>query len=102
VKRVSHTAPLWRWTGNGPASWFFLTISGEAGAMLSATAVERKLEGLSRGFGSLKVIATIGETSWKTSVFPSKGEGWLLPVKKAVRRAEDLAEGDQVAVVLEV
>ena len=40
----------------------------------------RRLEGLSRGFGSLKVTATIGGSAFKTSVFPAKELGWLLPV----------------------
>ena len=53
------------------------------------------------GFGSAKVTATIGETGWRTSVFPHKASGgWLLPVKKAVRQAEGLNEGDRVRVRL--
>ena len=96
------TAPLWRWTGGGPnGSWHFLTISGATGDLLSAEALTRRLEGMGRGFGSLKVRATIGDSTFATSVFPSKAQGWLLPVKAAVRRAEDLAEGDLIALRLE-
>ena len=79
-----------------------MTIGGEAGEALSATALMRKLEGISRGFGSLKVTATIGDSTWRTSVFPSREEGWMLPVKAAVRKAEDIGEGDEVELVLEV
>ena len=61
----------------------------------------RKLEGMSRGWGSLKVVATIGESRWSTSVFPSKDSGWILPVKAAVRKAEGLGVGDAVEVTLE-
>ena len=61
----------------------------------------RRLEGMARGFGSLKVTATIGETSWRTSVFPSRETGWMLPVKAAVRKAEALSEGDEVELILE-
>ncbi|WP_237234007.1 DUF1905 domain-containing protein [Sphingopyxis granuli] len=44
---------------------------------------------------------TIGDTCWKTSVFPHRESGgWLLPVKAAVRKAEDLAEGDAVTVTV--
>jgi hypothetical protein len=35
-------------------------------------------------------------------VFPDKTRGYLLPVKKAVRRAEGLEVGDAVRVVLAV
>lgn len=79
-----------------------MTIGGEAAEALSATALMRKLEGMARGFGSLKVTATIGDSTWRTSVFPSREEGWMLPVKSAVRKAEGIGEGDEVALVLEV
>ena len=100
---ITHNGPLWRWTTpSAPAAWFFVTIDGAAGEALSGTAIMRRLEGASRGFGSLKVVATIGGSTFKTSVFPSKELGWLLPVKASVRKAEGLGEGDAVAVVLEV
>ncbi|MBS0254213.1 MAG: DUF1905 domain-containing protein [Proteobacteria bacterium] len=102
TQTLTCSAPLWRWTGGGQAgSWHFLTITGAAGDLLSATALERRLEGTGRGFGSLKVRATIGDSVFATSVFPSKSQGWLLPVKRSIRRAEDLAEGDVVEVRLE-
>ena len=99
---VTHTGPLWRWTTpSAPAAWFFVTLDGEAGEALSGTALMRKLEGMARGWGSLKVVATIGGSRWSTSVFPAKDTGWLLPVKAAVRKAEELVEGDAVEVRLE-
>ena len=99
---ISHTGPLWRWTGaSGTGTWHFLTLDGAAGEVLSGTALMRKLEGMSRGWGSLKVVATIGESRWSTSVFPSKDSGWILPVKAAVRKAEGLGVGDAVGVTLE-
>jgi hypothetical protein len=56
-----------------------------------------------RGFGSVRVRATVGGTTWTTSVFPDSTRGaYVLPVKKAVRRAEGLDEGDPADVVLEV
>ena len=102
TERIACTSTLWRWSGGNGGTWFFLTIAGEAGESLSATALMRKLEGMARGFGSLKVTAQIGDSRWRTSVFPSREEGWMLPVKAAVRRAEDIGEGDEVELVLEV
>ena len=102
-EKITHSGPLWRWTTpSAPAAWHFITIDGAAGEALSGTAIMRRLEGNARGFGSLKVVATIGGSTFKTSVFPSKSEGWLLPVKASVRKAEGLGEGDVVVVSLEV
>ncbi len=100
---LTHSAPLWRWTGANAVAWFFITIDGEAGDALSATALMRRLDGGHRpGWGSLKVRVTIGDSCWSTSVFPSKQQGWLLPVKAAVRKAEGIGEGDVVELTLEV
>ena len=102
-ERLTHTGPLWRWTSStGTGTWHFLTIDGEAGEALSATALMRRLEKSIGGFGSLKVSARIGDSTFKTSLFPSRSEGWLLPVKAAVRKAEGISEGDVIEVVLEV
>jgi len=44
---------------------------------------------------------TVGSSTWNTSIFPdTKSESFLLPVKKAVRVAEDLDDGAPVDVRL--
>lgn len=101
-EHLRYTGPLWLWTGgaNG-GSWHFVTIDGAAAEALSGTALMRKLEGAGRGFGSLRVEARIGRSTFATSVFPSKADGgWLLPVKAAVRKAEGIGAGDEVDVFL--
>ncbi|MGV3511574.1 MAG: DUF1905 domain-containing protein [Novosphingobium sp.] len=90
------TAMLWRWPGgaNG-GDWYFASIDGAVGDALSATALMLRLEsGRRSGWGSVKVVARVGETEWRTSAFPSKAQGWMVPIKAAVRRAEGLAEGE--------
>ena len=99
------TAPLWIWTTDkAPASWHFLTLSGEVAEAINALALMRRLEGSrKRGWGSIKVRATVGDTSWETSIFPAKEMGgWLLPVKAAVRKAEALIAGDMVRIEVAV
>jgi hypothetical protein len=97
------TAKIWLWTADkAPASWHFLTIDGEAAEAIHALALMRRLEnGRKRGWGAMKVRATIGDTDWETSIFPAKDVGgWLLPVKAAVRKAEGIVVGDEVAVTV--
>lgn len=53
------------------------------------------------GFGSVKVDATIGRTTWRTSVFPDKN-GYLLLVARRLAKAERLAVGAPVEVALAV
>ena len=87
--------------GYDPIGWVALT--GEAGEAVSAYELARRLElGKRRGFGSVKVIASIGDSKWQTSLFPQKSGGWFLPVKKPVRLAEGLEFGDPVEGELEL
>jgi hypothetical protein len=50
----------------------------------------------------VKVEATINGVAWRTSVFPQKSGGYLLPVKKEVRCRADIAAGDDVTVTLKL
>jgi hypothetical protein len=104
TEQITHTGPLWRWTSDkAPAAWHFITIDGAAGEALAGTALMQRLEaGRRKGWGSLKVMAQIGESRFATSVFPAKELGWLLPVKASVRKAEGIAVGDSVLVQLEI
>ncbi|GGK68292.1 DUF1905 domain-containing protein [Ornithinimicrobium pekingense] len=90
------TAELWRWAAAQDA-WFFVTLPDDASALVRERPRPR------RGFGSVRVEVTVGTTTWRTSVFPDSGSGrYVLPVKKAVRTAEDLEEGEPVDVRLSV
>lgn len=56
-----------------------------------------------RGFGSVRVEVTLGATTWRTSLFPDKAKGaYVLPVKRAVLKAEDVEAGDEVTVAVDV
>jgi len=90
------TGPLWLWSGE-QASWHFLTVPEEE-------ANEIRAEGLANrgGFGSVRVEARIGDVSWRTSVFPQKSGGYILPVKASVRRDAGIAAGDEVSFELEL
>ena len=90
--------PLWRWQSKAkdgtpsPVSWFFITIDGPV-----AEAIRAASPGRTAAWGSVYVSVTIGATTWRTSLFPSKQVGgYMLPVKAVVRKAERLTEGDVV------
>ena len=91
---VSFVAELWRHPGED--GWHFLTVPPEPTDELRARATGRHAP-----FGALPVEATIGGTTWRTSLFADrKLDAYLLPVKTAVRRAERLEIGVTVKVSL--
>lgn len=93
---ITFTSLVWIWKGSDAAGrWYFVTVPDEQSAEIKAHAF-----GNPRGFGSVKVEATIGEVTWRTSVFPLNSGGYLLPVKKEVRYKAALAAGDEVTVRL--
>jgi len=89
-------APLWKWQGDGPASWHFITLPFDV-----TDEIDELTTGRQGGFGSVRVAVTIGGTTWTTSVFPSKEQkSFILPVKAPVRKAEALADGNTASVTL--
>jgi hypothetical protein len=93
---ISVTGLLWLWSG-GQGNWHFLTVPEEQASEFRAHSL------LSRGgFGSVKIEAAIGEVRWRTSVFPQKSGGYILPVKASVRRDAGITAGDEVSFELEI
>ena len=78
----------------GPAPFHFVTVPEEQSAAIEAVSPI-----VTYGWGAIPVQARVGRTEFTTSLFP-KGELYLVPLKVAVRRAEQLALGDTVTVRL--
>jgi hypothetical protein len=96
--RVEFESELWIWDARRDESWTFVSLPVEVSEEIRDRAGGRR-----RGFGSLRVRATVGGSSWTTSVFPDSGRNaYVLPVKRAIRTAESLAAGDVTAVTVEL
>ena len=93
---IAIAARLWLSTGSG-GSWHFITVPKEQSDEIRAAAFAGP-----RGFGSVRVAASIGGVRWQTSVFPQKEGGYILPVKADVRKRAGIAAGDLVALELEL
>jgi len=91
---LEFSGEMWFW--RGPAPWHFITVPDEeCGALEAASAL------VTYGWGMIPVTARVGETRWKTSLFPKDGR-YIVPVKAQVRGAEGLDVGDMVTVRLTV
>lgn len=86
------------WLYPGMAGWHFLTVPEDV-----AEDINRQFGDMKAGWGSLPVKAIIGKTTWDTSIFPDKkSKGYLLPLKKEVRKSEKISVDQMVSVVLEI
>jgi hypothetical protein len=91
---LEFSGEIWHW--RGPAPYYFVTVPAEEYESLREVS-----KWVTYGWGMIPVKARIGQTEWKTSLFPKEG-GYVVPVKDSVRKAEGLDEGDRVTVRLEV
>ena len=80
----------------GPAPFYFVAVPAEECEILRDVS-----KWVTYGWGMIPVKAQIGETVWKTSLFPKAG-GYLVPIKDSVRKTEGLGKDDRVTVRLEV
>lgn len=94
---IEFESEVFRWDARDDSSWFFTAVPPELSEDI------RELPRPPRGFGSVRVRARVGATEWTTSIFPdSKSGSYVLPLKKAVRDAENLVDGGPVTVRLHV
>jgi Domain of unknown function (DUF1905) len=94
--RIVFDAELWPWDARRADAWTFVSLPASESEEIRDLA-----GGLRRGFGSVRVRATIGGSTWTTSIFPGKA-GYVLPVKRPVRVAEALDAGDTATVKVEL
>lgn len=91
------TGPLKMWS-NDEGRMHFMSVPAELSGEIKAHAMLVR-----RGFGSVRVEVTLGDITWRTSVFPVKSSGgYFLPVKMDVVRKADAVAGDEVTVRLEL
>jgi hypothetical protein len=89
-------ATVWRYPGM--AGWHFVSVPSDISVHIKQNFADRI-----RGWGSLSIIAKVGKTSWKTSIFPDKETGtYLLPLKAEVRKQEVIIADDSIAITLEI
>lgn len=93
--RFEFSSEVTRWSSSQD-SWFFAHVP------LPESTEIRSLPFPRRGFGSLRVRASIGATTWTTSIFPEGDGRYALPLKRQVREREDLDDGDTAGIVIEL
>lgn len=93
---ITVTGPVWLWS-NERGSWHLFTVREEQCGEIRAHSLSQR-----GGFGSVRVAATINGVTWRTSIFPQKSGGYVLPIKAEVRRETGIAAGDEVSVTLDL
>lgn len=83
--RIRFEGEVFRWEARSDSDWYFVALPPALSDDIRETQTYR------RGFGGVRVEATIGSSTWRTSIFPQAGGVYVLPLKRAVRDAERIA-----------
>jgi len=82
------------WAQESTGAWHFVTLPADLSKRIRTLTT-----GLRKPFGSFRVVAKTGKTSWETSLFADqKRAAFVLPVKADVRRKEKIKPGDTIEV----
>ncbi|MFM1905253.1 MAG: hypothetical protein RIT32_49 [Actinomycetota bacterium] len=86
------SGPVFEW--RGPAPFHFVKIPTDQSNLIKS---EANL--LSYGWGVIPIHGQVGRTNFTTSLIPKDGS-YLIPIKDAVRKSEQLELDDEVEISL--
>jgi hypothetical protein len=88
------TAPLQHFDDRGKFRTFVVVPDGPASDIKEVAGRPNN------GWGSVRVEVTIGSTDFQTSLFPDESGAYRLPIKRAVRDAENIEVDDRIEVAI--
>lgn len=92
MKTFTIKGKVWRYKGDGP--WHFVYVNKELSQKIRDTARNNK-----KATSFVRIKATIGKTSWQTSLFPTKDGPYVLCIKAEIRAKEGITDGNIVTAV---
>lgn len=91
------SATIWQYSSPS-GGWYFVSLPVGV-----SDEIRTNLKWQEEGWGRLKATARVNKTEWETAIwFDTKHGTYLLPLKAAIRKAENLKDGDEVNVVIGV
>ena len=87
IKKYILTLKVWKWPGDG--AWHFVTLPKN---------LYTEIRGI-HGKGMVPIRTTVYKTTWDNSLFPhTQSQSYILAIRKSVRNAEGIFEGDEIPV----
>ena len=92
--KISIKEKVWIWPG--VAGWHFVNVPREIYEKIRNGGPKKRV-------GFVPIMAKLGKTSWKTSLFPhTKDQTYLLAIKKSVRKKESVLSGDILKITFNI
>lgn len=91
-KKTTYSLQEKVWIWPGIAGWHFVTLPKKLYQEIKYATIKPRV-------GFVPIEATLGATTWRTSLFPHTSEGtYLLAVKAQIRKRESVLAGDVVKI----
>jgi hypothetical protein len=92
--RIEFDGIVWFW--RGPAPFHFVTVPEAESEQLAEVS-----DAVSYGWGMIPAAVALGDTTWTTALWPKDG-GYIVPLKTAVRGAEQVELDDDIHLIVEI
>ncbi|MDR0237358.1 DUF1905 domain-containing protein [Acinetobacter sp.] len=93
--QLSVESTVQRYSGAG--GWHYVIVSKQQAMEIKNYLLQRQ------SWGLVSVTVTVGQSVWKTSIFPDKqSEGYLLPLKAEIRNKEKIYLGDSILLSIDL
>jgi hypothetical protein len=93
-----HTFRAKVWKHSGASGWFFVTLPKGLSKKIRATHALSE-----EGWGRLKAKAKVGSSKWDTAIwYDTRFKSYLLPLKAAIRKREDIVAGQSTRIDLQI
>lgn len=94
------TDAIKRWQGS-KSIWHYVSLPSQISDEIHTLSHYHQTK--RRGWGAVKVIATVDDQQWQTSIFPVfEGSGYALFLKADVRKKLGVAAGTEITVTLNI
>ncbi len=91
------TTTIWKYPGK-LGNWYFASLPKKEALSIKTTYGAKR-----KGWGSIPVIAKIGDSEWATSVFPDTKSGtYLLPIKASIRKKQGIFDEKKIQISITI
>ena len=98
IMSSSFTFKATLWVYPGAAAWHFVTVPKTI-----SEKIRMQYKKSQRPWGSIRVQATQGKTTWSTSLFRStEVDAYVLPIKSIIRKKEKNSNGDTISLTIKI
>jgi hypothetical protein len=81
------------WQYPGPGGWHFVNLNRRDSKRIRDFPLAKTV-----AWGYVRVKATIGKTTWDTTLFPGKNGIYMIAIKAVVRKKENIRLDDMVQI----